>query len=102
MAEVFIFTFKSFLLVLHCLSDLHLAIAATRWTSSLLLEFLPLIVVKLHVDKSKLFLESRDLPLRDVLIEGLLGDKLAAEVLNLQGELPLDGSILLPHYITPD
>ena len=102
LAEVRIFTFESFFLVLHGLGDLQLAIAAACWTGRFLIEFLPLIVVKLHVDESKLFFESRDLPLRDVLIEGLLGDKLAAEVLNLESEFPLDGSVLFPHDVTPD
>jgi len=63
---------------------------------------LPLIVVKLHVDESELFFESRDLPLRDILIESLLGDELAAEVLNLEGELSFDGSVLFPHDVSPD
>mgnify|MGYP002804269745 FL=1 len=102
LSEVFIFTFESSLLILHGLSDLKLAIAASRCTCRLLLEFLPLIVVKLHIDESKLFLESRDFPLRDILIESLLGDKLAAKVLNLKSELSLDGCILFPHDVTPD
>jgi hypothetical protein len=102
LSEVLIFTFESSLLVLHGLCDLQLAVTAPWWTGSLLLEFLPLIIVKLHVDESELFLESGYLPLRDVLIEGLLGYKLAAKVLNLKSELPLDGSVLFPHNVTPD
>jgi hypothetical protein len=58
LAQVFIFTLQGLLLVLHSLINLDLAItAATRWSSRLLIEFTPLVVVKLHVNESEFLLQ---------------------------------------------
>jgi len=63
---------------------------------------LSLIVVKLHVNKGKLLLESRNISLRDIFIEGFLGHKLATEVLDLKSELSFDSCILLSHDVSPN
>lgn len=66
------------------------------------MELIPLTVIQLHVNKCEFLLQSRDLTLRDVLIESLLGHELAPQVLNLKGELSLDGCVFFPHDVSPN
>ena len=68
----------------------------------LVLEGLSLLVVNLHLEERKLLLKSRYLPLRLVLVKGLLCHELTPKVLNLQCELPFDGLVLLPHDVSPN
>ena len=63
---------------------------------------LSLLVVQLRVHEDDFLLESRDLSLGLVLVEGLLGHELSAQILHLQRELSLDSLILFPHDVTPD
>ena len=60
------------------------------------------LVVELLVCEGKLFLETLDLLLQLALVEGLLSDDLAPQVLNLRHEPLLDRSVLFAHDLTPD
>ena len=68
----------------------------------LVLEGLSLLVINLHLEELKLLLQSGDLPLRLVLVKGLLRHELAPKVLHLQRELPFDSLVLLPHDVPPN
>ena len=79
-----------------------LAFSGEELTSLLSASSLALELIQSHLDEVKLFLESRDLTLGLILVEGLLGDKLSSQVLDLQGVLLLEGIVFLSHDIAPN
>lgn len=63
---------------------------------------LSLLIIKLSVEELVFFLEPRNLPLRFILIEGLFSHKLATQVLDLEGQLPLNSINFLSHDVSPN
>ena len=59
-------------------------------------------MVELLIGKGKFLLSTRDFVHELTLVECLLGDNLAAKVLNLSSQTFLDGVVFLAHDVSPD